>query len=199
MADQVPQDGSVPASNGAEDAPPAADGPDWGRLEADQARSDIELTLADTDHTGSETDQSSADDDQIASDHDQAASDRDYTHGGDPEVHRVTREIRARSTMRRWRCERRARIKLGALPPIAPDTAAASGEAYAVREALAALPRRQREVTALRYYLGLDVREIAAELDIAEGTVKAMLFRARQALAIALGDPAEEEVDGADR
>jgi RNA polymerase sigma-70 factor, ECF subfamily len=105
----------------------------------------------------------------------------------------------ARSTMRRWRCERRARIKLGALPPIAPDTAAASGEAYAVREALAALPRRQREVTALRYYLGLDVREIAAELDIAEGTVKAMLFRARQALAVALGDPAEEEVDGADR
>ena len=99
----------------------------------------------------------------------------------------------ARSTMRRWRCERRARVKLGALPPIAPDAAAASGEAYAVREALAALPRRQREVTALRYYLGLDVREIAAELGIAEGTVKAMLFRARQSLAAALGDPADDE------
>jgi len=105
----------------------------------------------------------------------------------------------ARSTMRRWRCERRARVKLGALPPIAPDAAAASGEAHAVREALAALPRRQREVTALRYYLGLDVREIAEELGIAEGTVKAMLFRARQSLAAALGDPADEEVDRADR
>ena len=104
MADEVPQDGSVPASNGAEDAPPAADGPDWGRLEADQARSDIELTLADTDHTGSETDQSSADDEQIASDQDQAASDRDYRHGvGSPEGHRFTRELRARSTLHRER------------------------------------------------------------------------------------------------
>ncbi len=104
MADQVPQDGSVPASNGAEDAPPATDGPDWGRLEADQARSDIELTLADTDHTGAETDQSSADDDQIASDQDQAASDRDYRHGlGSPQGHRFTRELRARSTLHRER------------------------------------------------------------------------------------------------
>jgi DNA-directed RNA polymerase specialized sigma24 family protein len=43
-------------------------------------------------------------------------------------------------------------------------------------------------VTVLRYYLGLDVREIAAHLEIAEGTVKAMLFRARQSLAVTLGD-----------
>ena len=40
----------------------------------------------------------------------------------------------------------------------------------------------------LRYYLGLDVREIAEQLGIAAGTVKAMLFRARQALAISLGE-----------
>ena len=46
----------------------------------------------------------------------------------------------------------------------------------------------------LRYYLGLDVREIAGHLGIAEGTVKAMLFRARRSLADALG----EEVDRAD-
>ena len=65
------------------------------------------------------------------------------------------------------------------------DAPAASGDAHAVREALRALPRRQREVTVLRYYLGLDVREIAAHLGIAEGTVKAMLFRARQSLAVA--------------
>jgi RNA polymerase sigma-70 factor (ECF subfamily) len=113
----------------------------------------------------------------------------------------------AKSQMRRWRCERRARVKLGALRPEAPDAPGASAEAHAVREALKALPRRQREVTALRYYLGLDVREIAEELGIAEGTVKAMLFRARQSLAIALGDeptdalidePADEEVQRAD-
>ena len=106
----------------------------------------------------------------------------------------------ARSQMRRWRSERRARDRLGPLRDDLSDAPAASGDAHAVREALRALPRRQREVTVLRYYLGLDVREIAAHLGIAEGTVKAMLFRARQSLAITLGDEdgePEEEVDRA--
>ena len=84
----------------------------------------------------------------------------------------------ARSQMRRWRSERRARTRLGALRPEIHDVTGASGEAYAIRQALLALPRRQREVTALRYYLGLDVRAIAEQLGIAEGTVKAMLYRA---------------------
>jgi RNA polymerase sigma factor (sigma-70 family) len=110
----------------------------------------------------------------------------------------------ARSQMRRWRSERRARERLGPLRDDLRDAPAASGDAHAVREALRALPRRQREVTVLRYYLGLDVREIAQHLDIAEGTVKAMLFRARQSLAVALDDPDEDrngegEVDRAHR
>jgi RNA polymerase sigma factor (sigma-70 family) len=100
----------------------------------------------------------------------------------------------ARSQMRRWRAERRARDRLGISRGDAPDSAAAGGEAYAVRVALRALPRRQREVTVLRYFAGLDVHAIAEMLDIAEGTVKAMLFRARQSLAIALDD---EESDDA--
>jgi RNA polymerase sigma-70 factor (ECF subfamily) len=99
----------------------------------------------------------------------------------------------ARSQMRRWRCERRARARLGALRPEIHDVTGASGEAYAVRQALLALPRRQREVTALRYYLGLDVREIAERLGIAEGTVKAMLFRARQSLAETLDDTRDDD------
>lgn len=100
----------------------------------------------------------------------------------------------ARSQMRRWRCERAAQSRLVPLARSVPDAPGASGEAHAVREALRSLPRRQREVTALRYYLGLDVAEIAARLGIAEGTVKAMLFRARQSLAGLLG----EEDDRAD-
>jgi RNA polymerase sigma-70 factor (ECF subfamily) len=101
--------------------------------------------------------------------------------------------------MRRWRSERRARTKLGALRPEIHDVTGASGDAYAVRQALLDLPRRQREVTALRYYLGLDVRAIAEHLGIAEGTVKAMLFRARQSLAVALGDDdPDQEPDRAD-
>jgi RNA polymerase sigma-70 factor, ECF subfamily len=100
----------------------------------------------------------------------------------------------ARSQMRRWRSERRARDRLGPLADDLSDAPAASGDAHAVREALRALPRRQREVTVLRYYLGLDVRETAQRLGIAEGTVKAMLFRARRALAAELGnDDAEPE------
>jgi RNA polymerase sigma-70 factor (ECF subfamily) len=99
----------------------------------------------------------------------------------------------ARSQMRRWRCERRVRTRLSASRPELHDATGASGEAYAVREALRSLPRRQREVTALRYYLGLDVRAIAEYLDIAEGTVKAMLFRARRALAVALDDEADDD------
>jgi RNA polymerase sigma factor (sigma-70 family) len=101
----------------------------------------------------------------------------------------------ARSQMRRWRSERRARDRLGPLRDDLRDAPAASGDAHAVREALRALPRRQREVTVLRYYLGLDVREIALHLDIAEGTVKAMLFRARQALAVALDDRNDDRDD----
>jgi RNA polymerase sigma-70 factor (ECF subfamily) len=99
----------------------------------------------------------------------------------------------ARSQMRRWRSERRARTRLGALRAELPDTTGSSGDAYAIRQALLALPRRQREVTALRYYLGLDVRAIAEHLGIAEGTVKAMLYRARQSLAVALDDTQDDD------
>ena len=62
-----------------------------------------------------------------------------------------------------------------------------------MREALRALPRRQREVTVLRYYLGLDVAEIAEWLGIGQGTVKAMLFRARQSLGVALQEDEPDE------
>lgn len=106
----------------------------------------------------------------------------------------------ARSQLRRRRTERRARDRLAPLARAVPDAPGAAGEAHAVREALRALPRRQREVTALRYYLGLDVNEIAARLGISDGTVKSLLFRARQTLAAALtDDPALDGDDDARR
>jgi RNA polymerase sigma-70 factor (ECF subfamily) len=64
-----------------------------------------------------------------------------------------------------------------------------------VERALTQLSRRQREVTVLRYYLGMDVGEIAGVLGIGEGTVKTQLFRARRALAELLGDGEQKEVD----
>jgi RNA polymerase sigma factor (sigma-70 family) len=94
----------------------------------------------------------------------------------------------SRSRWRRMRVESRAREEL------APSEVAGSTRSDAridVRRALLTLPRRQREATVLRYYLGLDVREVAEALGVTEGTAKTTLFRARQALAAALGDPEE--------
>jgi RNA polymerase sigma factor (sigma-70 family) len=52
----------------------------------------------------------------------------------------------------------------------------------AVIDALAELPRRQREVLALRYYLDLSEREIAETLGISAGAVKSHASRGAAAL-----------------
>jgi RNA polymerase sigma-70 factor (ECF subfamily) len=96
----------------------------------------------------------------------------------------------SRSRWRRLRAEARAAERLRAAsdhhqPDHRPD----------VEQALRRLSRRQREVTVLRYYLAMDVSEIAGVLRISEGTVKTQLFRARRALAELLGDGEPEEVD----
>ena len=96
----------------------------------------------------------------------------------------------SRSRWRRLRAEATATERLGATreqlqADPRPD----------VEQALTRLSRRQREVTVLRYYLAMDVSEIAGALGITEGTVKTQLFRARRALAELLGDGEQEEVD----
>jgi RNA polymerase sigma-70 factor (ECF subfamily) len=52
--------------------------------------------------------------------------------------------------------------------------------------AVDALPRRQREVVVLHYYLGYEVRLIAQLLRVSDGNVKNALHRARASLAGAL-------------
>ena len=95
----------------------------------------------------------------------------------------------ARSGLRRLRSERRARTRLDASTVGEPPTA----DRIDVDRGLATLPRRQREVAVLRYYLQLSTREVASALELDEGTVKSTLFRARAALADALGIDEEEE------
>jgi RNA polymerase sigma-70 factor (ECF subfamily) len=63
-------------------------------------------------------------------------------------------------------------------------------------DAVRALPRRQREVVVLHYYLGYEVRVIASLLRVSEGNVKNALHRARASLARALR--VEEEVSERD-
>jgi RNA polymerase sigma-70 factor, ECF subfamily len=98
----------------------------------------------------------------------------------------------SKSRLRRMRVEARHRADI---VRVVGDGGAASDSRVDIGRALADLPRRQREVTVLRYYLGWNVTEIARTLDLNEGTVKTSLFRARKALAAALGEPIEEAND----
>jgi RNA polymerase sigma-70 factor (ECF subfamily) len=66
------------------------------------------------------------------------------------------------------------------VPP--PDMAAE------IWDAVRRLPRRQREVIALRYLGGLQEHEIADALGIANGTVARTLHDARHTLAVTLAD-----------
>jgi RNA polymerase sigma factor (sigma-70 family) len=70
-------------------------------------------------------------------------------------------------------------------PPVwSAEAAALAGESQ--REVLAVvarLPRRQREVLALRYYAGLSDSEIASVLRVSRGTVSSTASRALAALA----------------
>lgn len=91
----------------------------------------------------------------------------------------------SRSRLRHLRVVRRA--------PRERNSDAASAESHAlanraVRDALATLTRRQRQVVVLRYWLDLDQQSIADTLGIAVGTVKATTNQAMAALRTALAE-----------
>lgn len=86
--------------------------------------------------------------------------------------------------------------------PFAPAAAAADPEEtatlrIALAEALRALPKRQREIVALRHLSGMTETEVAAALGLSVGSVKAHAHRGIAALRRRLG-PAAEEVTLAD-
>ncbi len=60
----------------------------------------------------------------------------------------------------------------------APQGGVSHADQMAVREAITALPSHYREPLLLRYYLNYEYAEIAAVLNIPEGTVKSRLHRA---------------------
>jgi RNA polymerase sigma-70 factor, ECF subfamily len=95
----------------------------------------------------------------------------------------------SRSRLRRLRVERLARPRLVDVTM----TEGPTGDRLDVVLALAALPRRQREVAVLRYYLDLSTADIADQMRTSEGTVKSQLSKARAHLAgsLALTDDQE--------
>jgi RNA polymerase sigma-70 factor (ECF subfamily) len=103
-----------------------------------------------------------------------------------------------RSRFRRLRVERRERLRAGGMPAPVTDgwpAGEAAEDRAVVLAALSALPRRQREATVLRYYLDLDVVEVARALGVTEGTAKTTLHRARRTLLAALGDTGGSDRD----
>jgi RNA polymerase sigma factor (sigma-70 family) len=64
----------------------------------------------------------------------------------------------------------------------------------AIQQALATLPRRQREVVVLRFFADLSVAQTAATLRTSEGTVKAHTSRALAQLRRVLGEQYSDQI-----
>lgn len=94
---------------------------------------------------------------------------------------------RCRSVLRRRAVARRFRQPYEPAVWSAEEGAMAGEERREVLAAIARLPRRQREVLALRFYCDLREQEIAGILRISRGTVSSTTVRALAALAELLG------------
>lgn len=104
--------------------------------------------------------------------------------------------VRDHTRNRRWQFWRRAEagaarvetVPLGDNRSASPEKQALLAESVAaVWEAAGGLPERQRTVFLLRFVEDMDLLEIAAATGMAEGTVKAHLFRALQTVRERLG------------
>lgn len=100
-------------------------------------------------------------------------------------AHRVGINL-AHSWFRRRRALRRALARRGPEEQVHrdPDT----GVVLSVREAVAALPDRQRACVVLHYLEGFSTPEVAVALDVDPGTVRSNLHAARETLRELLGD-----------
>ena len=98
--------------------------------------------------------------------------------------------VAMRVAVSRWRRLRSAAAALARYGP--PQPAAGPDEiSVAVFAALARLPLTQRQVLVMHHMLGYPVAEVATELRVPVGTVKARLSRGRAALAPLLTDVEE--------
>ena len=77
-------------------------------------------------------------------------------------------------------------LTLGADTDTSPDGADGRADRDRLREALRALPARQREAVVLRHWLDLSEQQCADELGCSVGTVKSLASRGRAALRLSL-------------
>ena len=85
------------------------------------------------------------------------------------------------------------------VPSPAPDHETSTVRDEWVRDAIRALPPRQRAVVVLRHLVGMQLDEIAEALRVSTGTVKSTLHAAHAHLRVALDDEPEEVPDDARR
>lgn len=103
-------------------------------------------------------------------------------------VRRVCANI-ATSQMRRRAAEARALLRLRGRRDVPTDPQPSDEDFWS---AVRRLPRRQGQVVALYYIYDLSVADVAATLEMSEGTAKTHLSRARASLAEALGERGEQ-------
>jgi RNA polymerase sigma-70 factor (ECF subfamily) len=96
------------------------------------------------------------------------------------------RRVVSNRAISRWRRQGRESRALSKLA-LQRDSYSLANDDLSFWDAVRRLPRRQAQVVALHYLDDLPVSEIAATLGVAEGTVKATLYRGRAALARVLG------------
>lgn len=88
----------------------------------------------------------------------------------------------ANSRWRRKSAEERANSRFVSLHSLPSSYEESRDQALLVRQAVAALPRKYKEVLVLRYFYDWSVAQTAAELDLPEGTVKTFTRRALERL-----------------
>lgn len=92
------------------------------------------------------------------------------------------------TTNRALRQLKKANRRGHSIPGLAVSSEEETAIRISVRDGIAGLPRRQREVIALRYLADMPEDEVAAVLGLNAGTVKQHASRGRAALRISLGD-----------
>ena len=96
---------------------------------------------------------------------------------------------RQRSAWRRGRIESPADFEL--VEELMPAPSRRADELIGLEDVLARMPEAQRRAILLREWQGLSYREIADELELTQGAVETLIFRARRSLAAGLEQPAE--------
>jgi len=101
-----------------------------------------------------------------------------------------------RLAVSRWRRTMRGRRPTDRALGPALETAAPSESHVALVSALRKIPEAQRQALVLHHIADLSVQDVAREVGVPEGTIKARLSRGRAALAALLTDPGESAAGG---